>query len=236
MTKVKSLPAFVAANFKLQKSDFCIVALAEAGIWAGIMAIMGILYCFFRDPDLLALGIPGIGVFAMAVICSLICSVSRVWLEFSLGIQMSVPRRRMVAAELALNLALGAELLALAALLNGLWRVLYASRMPAEDVLDIVGTIPAWGWLAAWLLPVGAGMLGGALVLRFGRKAGWVMYFVFLGLCWMPTLLDDALETQPLVRAAWDAIFPLLPVLGPAAAAAAILAAVPLLLRAAITN
>lgn len=236
MTKVKSLPAFVAANFKLQKNDFWLVALAEAGIWAGVMAVMGILCWFSSDTDFLAIGVPGIAVFAMAVICNLVCAVSRVWLEFAIGVQMSAPRRRMVAAELALNLTMGAELLALAALFNGLWRALYASRMPAENVVDIVQRIPAWGWLAAWLLPVGVGMLGGALVLRFGRRAGWALYFVFLGCCWLPMLLDDWLETQPLVRAAWEWLFPLLPVLGPAAAVAAILAAAVLLLRVALTN
>lgn len=236
MTKVKSLPAFVAANFKLQKNDFWIVALAEAGIWAGVMAVMGILCWFSSDTDFLAVGVPGIAVFAMAVICNLVCAISRVWLEFTIGVQMSTPRRRMVAVELALNLAMGAELLALAALLNGLWRALYAGRVPAEDVEDIVSMIPAWGWLVAWLLPIGFGMLGGALVLRFGRRAGWVLYFVFLGCCWLPSMLEGWLETQPLVRAAWEVVFPLLPVLGPAAAVAALLAAAVLLRRVALTN
>lgn len=236
MTKVKSLPAFVADNFKLQRSDFWIMALAETGLWALMMLVIGAVYWFVRDPEVLAVGVPGICAFAMAVLCSLISSMVRIQLEVTVGIQMSVPRRRMAAAALALNLALGAMMLALAALLDQVWMVLYAGSAPGTGVEDIVKMIPAWGWLVAWLLPAGLGMLAGALVLRFGRRAGWVLYFVFLAGCWSPMLLEDRIEKSPAIRAAWEAVLPLLPVLGPAVALAAIAAGVILLLRITITR
>lgn len=235
MKKQSSLPAFVAANFKLQRNDFWQLSLAELAVWAFLMLLMGGIYWFTKDPDLLTLGIPGISVFAMAVITSLICSLSRVWLEFSIGVQMSVPRRRMLVAETALNLATSGLMLLWAALLNGLWRLLFAGRVQ-EESLDIVEMIPAWGWLVGWLMPVGAGMLCGALVLRFGRRAGWTLYAVFLVLCWSPTLLEDQLEKSAFLAAVWGHILPLLPVLGPAVSVAALAAAVPLLLRMTITN
>lgn len=237
MKTVKSLPAFVADNFKLQKNDFWQVALAETGIWVGTTLIMYLVCWLLHDSEPLSVGVPGIAVIAMSVICSFVVSLSRVWMEFTIGVQMSAPRRRMIAAGAALNLALGGMTLALAALLNALWRPLFARGLPAEDVLDLLGKIPAWGWLTAWLLPVGLGMLCGALVLRFGRRAGWVLYFAFLAICWSPTVLENQLEkNNALVRTAWDALRPVLPVLGPAAAVVSLAAAAVLLLRAAITT
>lgn len=237
MTKIRSLPAFVAANFKLQKSDFGLLALTETGIWAGTLLVMRIVYQFVRDPDILLIGVPGIAGFAMAVMCSLIASVSRIWLEFVVGVQMGATRRRMIAASLALDLTLGGMMLALAAVLDRVWQALYAGFAAANgEMMGIVGMIPAWGWLVAWLLPAGAGMLGGALVLRYGRRAGWTLYFVFLAICWSPTVLESQLEKSAALRAAGAALFSVMPVLGPAVGVAALAAAVALLWRVAIPN
>jgi hypothetical protein len=234
--KTLSLPAFVAANFRLQAADFALFAGAAAISWAGAMLMVSIIYKFTGDPEVLGFGVPGVILMALAVLLSLISAASRFWLEFTLGVQMSTPRRRMLAAETALCLATGAMLLALAWLGNAAWRVLLAPRVPADAVTDALALVPLWGWLVAWLAPIALGMLGSGLVLHFGPRMFWTIYFVCIALCLAPSVVGGRIEHSAMAAAAWEAFRPWLPPVALGLTAICAAAGIGLLRRAAITK
>jgi hypothetical protein len=211
MNKTLSLPAFVAANFRLQAADFALFAGTAAVIWAGAMLVVTVIYQVTGDPEALGFGVPGIALMALAVLLSLVSAASRFWLEFTLGVQMSTSRRRMLAAETALCLATGAMLLALARLGNAAWRVLLAPRVPTDAVEDVLARIPLWGWLVAWLAPIALGMLGSGLVLHFGPRMFWAIYFVCIALCFAPSWVGSRIERSALAASVWAAFYPWLP-------------------------
>lgn len=225
--------AFLAANFRLQASDFLMVPVWGAAIWAGTTALMAAVSFFAAadgevfDQEIFSVGVPGIAAMGYTVVMGLLVTVGRVTLEFKTGVQMSVPRRRMLAATAALSAATALETLALAWVLNRLWLILFG-RFMAEPV-DVLGMMPLWGWLAALVLPVTTGLLSGAIVLRFGAKGGWTLYALFMAACWLPGLVGDRFAHDLDRILPW--LLPLLPWLAAAAAAAELIAAVLLLRR-----
>lgn len=237
MKPKKSLPGFLADNFRLQRADFGIMLLVPLGVWALVLVIVGVLDPIVGDPADPILGVAGIFAFAAGAFCSGICSMSRSWLEFRIGVQMSNSRRRMLLAILTLDLALGGLLLAEAFVLNKAGAALFrALGLPGAARADLLAQMPLWGWLLALVLPAAAGTLGGALVLRFGRRAGWAMYFLFLACCISPSVLDDLAETNLTFGALLEGLLPFLPALGFAASAAALIVSAALLLRASISE
>lgn len=229
----RGLWSFLAANFRLQASDFLLVPVWGAAIWAGTTALMAAVSFFAAadgevfDQEIFSVGVPGIAAMGYAVVMGLMVTVGRVTLEFKIGVQMSVPRRRMLAATAALSAATSLETLALAWALNRLWGILFG-RFMAEPV-DVLGMMPLWGWLTALVLPVTTGLLGGAIILRFGARGGWTLYALFMAACWLPGLVGDRFKHDLDRILPW--LLPLLPWLVAAVAAAELIAAVFLLWR-----
>lgn len=209
--KQKNFSAFVWANLKLQKNDFWQLPLAQVGLTALTAGVLTAIAFFIEDTEPLTIGVPGVIAVAIAVLCGFIQGIGRILLEYRVGVQMSIPRRRMFAASLALCLVSAAEGLATAWLLNRLWIAvttpLLATAAPMQDLL---GYIPAMGWVALLLAPSSFGMLAGAIILRFGRRGGWLMYFLFLGCCYLPAAGSDWLTAHPAVEHWLEGIVPLL--------------------------
>ncbi len=228
--KARSLPAFVWDNFRLQRFDFVIMPLAVAGMWGLCIGLLALISAMNGDWDILGMGIPGMLAVVMAVIMSLIMSYSRIWLEFRIGVQLSVPRRRMIAAELTLSLAAAAEALAAAWLLNRVW--LLAANTVSTQVKDVVALMPMWGWAMLLVLPTALGTVAGAVVLRFGTRGGWVVYALVLLTCFTLGEGIDRVETALELQVRWAKwLVAALPGIGWALAAAALTAAVLLLRR-----
>lgn len=238
-----SLPAFVWANFRLQWQDFAVMPLAVAGLWLLMMLVLGAISFFSGDNEIFGVGIPGVFALVVAVMMAGISSYMRIWLEFKLGVQLSVTRRRMLAAELALSLATAAEGLVVAWLLDRVWMALaqaaavrYGSAVTTYYE-PILAYMPWWGWLLCWLLPMALGTAAGAVVLRFGAKGGWTVYMVFMLICTTSSIWIDRLEELfNKVGGLGDLIMAALPPAGFVLAVAAVLAAARLLLRVAITD
>lgn len=234
----QSLPAFVWANFKLQWTDFLIMPGAVAGCWALFIAILAVVSLATGDNELFGVGIAGVMAVVVACLMTLITSLSRIWLEFKIGVQMSVPRRRMIAAEYALCLATSAEGLVTAWLLDRVWMALaqLAAARYGAAVTDyyepILSGMPLWGWLLACLLPAALGVLAGTIVLRFGSRGGWVLYALMMLVCCTSSIWIDWLD--PLfdqVGGVGDLIMALLPPAAFALAGVCLLAATLLLRR-----
>lgn len=230
--KRKGLIAFLADNFRLQANDFWLVPLWEAVIWAGTVALMAMISFFAKDWEIFSVGVPGIAAVGYTVVMGLLCTIGRVMLDFKTGVQMSVPRRRMLAASLALSAVTALESLALAWALNRVWLLAFGRFM--ADPVDVIGMMPPWGWFAALVLPVTTGLLGGAIVLRFGAKGGWTLYALFLAACWLPGLIGDHFDSW--FHDTLPAFLALLPWLAAAVAAAELAAAVSMLLRMAVND
>jgi len=227
----KTLPAFVWDNVRLQSRDFLILPLAVCGMWLLVMTMLGLISWVSGDRDFLGIGIAGVIAVVMAVLLSGITATSRIWLEFRIGVQMSVTRARMLAACIALSLGSGLECMASAWLLNRLW--LWLAGMAGVQIEDIVGHMPLWGWLLAVLLPAALGCGAGAVLLRYGGKGGWTLYMIVMALCLTTRHWVDWFEAgSPLAQ--W--VIGALPALGFALSAAALAATVLLLRRAAITG
>ena len=241
--KQRTLPAFVWANFKLQCTDFAIIPLAVTGLWSLMMLVLAAITFFSGDNEIFGVGIPGLFALIVAVILAAFTSFSRIWLEFKLGVQMSIPRRRMLAAELTLSLVTAAEGLVTAWLLDRVWMVLAQAAAARHGAAvthyyePILAYMPWWGWLLCWLLPMALGTAAGAVVLRFGAKGGWVLYMVFMALCltssWWMERLEPVFDQ---VGGLGDLVMAALPAAGFVLAAAAVLAAARLLLRIAVTD
>lgn len=189
-TARKGLAAFVWGNFRLQANDFWQVALCTAVLWLLGLLGMAVAAAASGDPALLQLGVPGVVGLVAAELVALVTAMSRIWLEFKVGVQMSAPRRRMLAASAALSFATTLCMLATAWLLDRLWLAWAGGRFGA-DAEDLLQGIPLWGWLALLVLPTLSGMVGGAVILRFGRRGGWTLYALFMVVCLAPNVLNE---------------------------------------------
>jgi hypothetical protein len=236
MKKQKNIVRFVAANFVLQKDDFWQMALVSVGLWAVAMVGTGIAFRISHSNDILGIDIAGIISLAFAVLMGFVASLNRFWIDFKVGVQMSISRRRMWLTETVLCLAGNAMMLMLALLGNAVWRVLYASRVPQEDVNDLLASMPKYVWLLAWLLPIALGMICIALVTRFGHKAGWLLYALFLALCYSPSALESIIQKNNAAATAWSVFKAYLPFFGAALTVAAFAAGTWMLLRESISN
>jgi len=226
-TKKDSLLRFLANSFWLQRDDFWILALVEAGVWAAAACLMAAIIRFSGDPTAKEFSLPGLMGFIMALVISVLQTSGRFVTEFNIGVRMSQTRRRMLLSGLVLSTASLLEVLALAVLLNGVWQAL----VPQAD--DLLAHIPAWGWAAAVYAPLCLGLFCGAVLLRFGQRGFWWMYAVFMVLCLGPQMVSSsAYAALPLTTELLLGILPYaLPLLSavPAAAGIALLRRAPIL-------
>lgn len=191
-------------DMKLRKDSFCVLLFAGVfGFLVGFALLCGIMFLDGEAARWFCLGT----VLAMAVL--LMCAVIFYGLtyrqELMIALSMGRTRREFLCAY---TLRLLAYLVLGYGLLLGLYRLELALGewlfAPAEceitfdfllDWRFILPTIPAVLLVTLFV---------GALYSRFGKKAGWVMYIVFLALCLLaPRLIGaDPEDTSPLGMAA----------------------------------
>jgi hypothetical protein len=222
----RGMARFLWDNLRLQAADFRILPAVVAGAFVLFQLLFVVIRIFSRDPEALTLGIPGLIALVVAGMSSVVQSAGRFSMEYRVGVCMSRTRREMLCAGAVLSLLNSAVLVAAAAACNGLW-ALTIGRMPGAE--NILAQLPAWGWAAAWYGPAAAGMLAGAILLRFGRRGFWGLYAIFM-LCMLGPQLFG-IELPAATAAQLLAVLPwLLPAASAASAAAgwALLRAAPL--------
>lgn len=232
----KNMLRFVLDNIRLQKGDFLVLPLVITGVSVVFGGLFGTLYAFIREEELITFGVTGVMALAVGMMLCTLMAVARIWVELRIGVHMSQTRGRMFAASLVLGLLGTAETLVLVPVFNGLWRALAAYLLPGRELRDVVALMPLWSWFVCLVLPTALGSLFGALLLRYGRRAGWVIYLGFMLTCITPSLTHDRLENSPAAAAVWAVVQPILPLILLGVAAVSLAAAWLIVRRAAITE
>ena len=77
-----------------------------------------------------------------------------------------------------------------------IYRLAYAPR-GVQLELDGLALLPVWGWGMILLAPVLLGLCTAATVNRFGTKGYWVVWMLWMLLCFSPSQLTRLYETSP---------------------------------------
>jgi hypothetical protein len=209
--KRENLLAFLAKNICLQSSDYQTLPLVVLVVFGILQVMLLCIYAVNRKPDTLGVCLPSIFALVAAVMMSVIKAGSSFSMELRMGVHMSIPRRMMVAAGVAGSLLETVLLVGEAALLNAGWVAIFGNYSPEAR---IVNCIPAWAWAMMLYMPTAMGMLGGSILLRFGRKGFWTLYALFMAACFLPQFFKSSIPAGSL-----DALLAMLPVAGPILAA-----------------
>ena len=153
------------------------------------------------DPEALVL-LPGVGMILTVVLC---CVLGVVYLcsNFPLLLQFSASRRGLLAGLCLhiLRMTVLAEIIAAAAIM-ALGAVNHGF-FPQFAVGELWQCIPAYVWPVCAVLPMLVGLVCAGIISRFGRIGGWVLYFLFMGVCFS---VDKWLH--PLAEQPWMVVFP----------------------------
>ena len=220
MKKTGNTAAVLARYGLLQLRDVWQYLLIEAGAALAAGLFIGVIALVEQDSAELIFAMPGVLALVAAAFLNVLPAGCGFSIYFKLGVHMGMTRRSMLAGMLGTGLAMSAVMVAGAAALNGL--AVLAGR--GMGTLNVLGYLPAWAWAALVYLPVAVGLLGGSVLLRFGRKGFWALYIVFMAVCIGPSLLNLSVPDAVL-----DLVLAALPWLLPAAGAVLALAGAALL-------
>lgn len=146
------------------------------GITAGVMTIL-------RPDTIVSIAAP-ILLFGAALL-TLLCMISHTTITFEHGVRMGLTRRQSLGLSLGVAGGEGAAFFAAAALLSladramaGAWVAAVPGLRLEIDALDI---FPWWSFPLALAGTVVASFVVGALLQRFGGKAGWMLWGLWMG-------------------------------------------------------
>ena len=111
-------------------------------------------------------------------------SATRFGFEFGWLLQFGVPRRRQLAAQLAVQMVHGVAVAVFALLLGLVGRPF--ERLWFDGSLELVPLrelFPLWAPALLAVVPPLLGLFAGGFCKRFGRAGGYVLYFSFVLLC-----------------------------------------------------
>lgn len=198
---------------RMNDGDFILFAMVIGGLFLLLEAVTLCAMAFLK-PDT-SIFLAGIVLPVAAVFSLLVMGLTNSSVMFDTALRFGCTRRQslgLVAGLLALEgaFAMGlAALLALAErfLLPGLWAKLagfegwklgLSTPLPEGSVpvqaalLQIEDFVLAWWWYPLLLAAALAlGLFEGALLHRFGSKGAWVMWAIWMGLCFGPQLLGQ---------------------------------------------
>lgn len=189
---LRTIKACVAISLR----DLWLELAAVAGVWLlvelGTNLVTG--YYFYKDgPACGTVGFAGaLAVFGTAVMAAFI-NVGRVWMDFRRGLRLGATRRGLLAGEMLAcvlhSLVPVGLALALAGVSEGIYRLLWQPR--GVQLVFSVWTFMSPAVLALLLAgPVAVAYLIGAPLLKFGGKAGWVLWCIWMAV----VLFDDQLS------------------------------------------
>lgn len=206
--------------FKLLRNswdDFAVCAGVLAGFFLVAHIVTAVVLAFFFDGTSLMLSgmiLPFVSGFLI-----LIYSLSYSMLQFSILVRFGCTRRRSLALSLGMAAIVALLCMGLSALLAGLERLFAPALWQAitgckgvyygvdglvllEDfssnaLFVEVFTLPLWGWFAIPLATMAMGVLCGTILHRFGKKCLWVLWALWMSVCFVPQILDPYLDQMP---------------------------------------
>ena len=193
---------------RLNLDDLLLYLCGEAGVFLLTQAIIGGVMAVSRPGD--GILISGITLPIVAGILAMIAGIAHVTISFDQALRFGQTRRRALGLTIGLMgfqavFALGlAALLALAerylcpplwACLSGRgsWVVDYpGDRGALENCLILNSFNLDWWWYPViGLIALGAGIILGAVIQRFGNRGAWVIWGVWMAGCFGPQLLGS---------------------------------------------
>lgn len=202
--------------------DFAVCAGVLAGFFLVAHIVTAVVLAFFFDGTSLMLSgtlLPVISAFLVVIY-----SISYSGFQFSHLVRFGCTRRRALALTLGLEGATSLFCMVLSALFTGLERlaapalwlaltgrqgIVYGlegllipegsvSPFAQSDTLFVeLFTLPLWAWFAMAIGGVGVGTLCGTILQRFGKKGMWVLWALWMAVCFVPQILDSYLDFLP---------------------------------------
>lgn len=202
--KNTSLPCLTFNLVRLQLPFFMPLLLIEAGLAVLAVAAMQILFPVLAPADFKELlSVPSLLLLLFGMILNLLASISLFSTGWSLGVEMSISRRRILAAAWGAGLLFSALLLVIPLLCE----TVLAFRWDGFGSM-LLFRIPWWGWAAMLFLAVSSACFLCAIVQVFRSAGALVLWALFMGVCLLapskslqPTLetirLEDLLAVLP---------------------------------------
>ncbi len=190
----------------LNLDDLLLYLSVEAGVFLLTQIIIGAVMAISKPMD--GILISGIILPIIAGLLALLAGVTHVTVTFDQALRFGQTRHRALGLTVGVMGVETAFALALAALLSvverylgppvwawlagrGHWVVDYPGDLgELEDCLVLNSFNLNWWWYPVILLiGLGVGLIGGALIQRFGTKGAWVLWGVWMAACFIPQLL-----------------------------------------------
>ena len=190
----------------LNLDDLLLYLSVEAGVFLLTQIILGAVMAISKPMD--GILISGIILPIIAGLLALLAGVTHVTVTFDQALRFGQTRHRALGLTVGVMGVETAFALALAALLSvverylgppvwawlagrGHWVVDYPGDLgELEDCLVLNSFNLNWWWYPVILLiGLGVGLIGGALIQRFGTKGAWVLWGVWMAACFIPQLL-----------------------------------------------
>lgn len=190
----------------LNLDDLLLYLSVEAGVFLLTQIIIGAVMAISKPMD--GILISGIILPIIAGLLALLAGVTHVTVTFDQALRFGQTRHRALGLTVGVMGVETAFALALAALLSmverylgppvwawlagrGHWVVDYPGDLgELEDCLVLNSFNLNWWWYPVILLiGLGVGLIGGALIQRFGTKGAWVLWSVWMAACFIPQLL-----------------------------------------------
>ena len=192
----------------LNLDDLLLYLGVEGGIFLLIQLVIGGVMVLLKPAD--GILISDILLPIVAGILMLLCGVTHVSVTFDQALRFGQTRRRALGLTVGLMAFEGVCALGCAALLalverylgpplwawlagRGHWVVDYLGDWGAlEDCLVLSSFRLGWHYYPAVLaIGLGGGLIGGALIQRFGSKGAWILWGVWMAGCFVPQLLGE---------------------------------------------
>lgn len=190
----------------LNLDDLLLYLSVEGGVFLLTQLIIGAVMAVSKPMD--GILISGITLPIIAGILGFISGIVHMSVTFDQALRFGQTRRRALALTMGVMSVETVFALALAAFLGlverylcppvwaslagmGYWVVDYPGDLGAlEDCLVLHSFQLDWWWYPViLLLALGGGLIGGALIQRFGTKGGWILWGVWMAACFVPQIM-----------------------------------------------